>query len=110
MRDRLLVGTREGLFELRRDRRNWGIAATHFLGDPISMLLADPRDDVLYAAAALGHFGVKLQRSQDGGANWEEVPAPAFPKTDADGPSVSYLFCLESAGAAPQPSGPIGAR
>jgi hypothetical protein len=99
MRDRLLVGTKKGLFKLRRDGGGWKIAATHFLGDPISMLLADPRDGALYAAVALGHFGVKLQRSRDGGESWQELSAPAFPKTDVDGPSVSYLFCLESAGA-----------
>jgi hypothetical protein len=99
MRDRLLVGTKKGLFELRRDDGNWRIAATRFLGDPISMLLADLRDGALYAAAALGHFGVKLHRSDDGGENWQELPAPAFPRTDTDGPSVSYLFCLEPAGA-----------
>ena len=93
MNDRLLVGTRKGLFELRRSRGDWSIAGTRFLGDPISMLLADPRDGTLYAAEALGHFGVKLQRSRDHGATWQEIPAPAFPKTDADGPErvVSVL-------------------
>jgi hypothetical protein len=63
------------------------------------MLLHDPRDGALYAAEALGHFGVKLQRSRDGGETWQEIAAPAFPKTGTDGPSVSYLFCLETAGA-----------
>ena len=67
MSDRLLVGTKKGLFELRRTRGTWSIASTRFLGDPISMLLHDPRDGALYAAEALGHFGVKLQRSRDGG-------------------------------------------
>jgi hypothetical protein len=95
MNDRLMVGTRKGLFELRRTRAEWTIAATHFIGYPISMLLADPRDGTLFAAEALGHFGVKLQRSRDQGATWQEIPAPAFPKTGAEGPSVSYLFCLE---------------
>jgi hypothetical protein len=102
MNDRLLIGTKKGLFELRRARGEWSIAATRFLGDPISMLLADPRDGTLFAAEALGHFGVKLQRSRDQGATWQEIPAPAFPKTGTEGPSVSYLFCLEP-GAADQP-------
>jgi hypothetical protein len=99
MSDRLLVGTKKGLFELRRGHKQWSIATTNFLGDPISMLLADPRDGTLYAAEALGHFGVKLQRSHDDGKSWQEIPAPAFPKSDTDGLSVSYLFCLETAGA-----------
>ena len=96
MSDRLLVGTKKGLFELRRTRGDWSIAGTRFLGDPISMLLHDPRDGALYAAEALGHFGVKLQRSRDGGETWQEIAAPAFPKSGTDGPSVSYLFCLET--------------
>jgi hypothetical protein len=99
MGDRLMVGTKKGLFELRRTRSAWSIAGTRFLGDPISMLLHDARDGALYAAEALGHFGVKLQRSRDGGESWQEIPAPAFPKSGTDGPSVSYLFCLETGGA-----------
>ena len=80
MNDRLLVGSKKGLFELRRQRGEWSIVGTRFLGDPISMLLADPRDGTVYAAEALGHFGVKLQRSRDGGETWQEIPAPAFPE------------------------------
>ena len=99
MSDRLHLGTKKGLFELRRDGGGWAVANTRFLGEPVSMLLHDPRDGALYAALALGHFGVKLRRSRDGGASWQEIPAPAFPKTDPDGPSVSYLFCLETGGA-----------
>ena len=76
MSDKLLVGTKKGLFELQRIRGAWSIAGTRFLGDPISMLLHDPRDGALYAAEALGHFGVKLQRSRDGGESWQEIPAP----------------------------------
>jgi hypothetical protein len=98
MSDRVLVGTKKGLFELRRRGGVWSIGATSFLGDPISMLLHDRFDDTLYAAEALGHFGVKLQRSRDGGVTWHEVSAPAFPKSGTDGPSVSYLFCLETDG------------
>ncbi len=101
MSDRLLIGTRKGLFDIQRSRGTWTIAKTHFLGDPISMHLADPRDGTCYAAQALGHFGVKLQRSRDNGETWQEIPAPAFPK-ETDGPSVSYIFCLET-GAADQP-------
>jgi hypothetical protein len=85
MSDRLLVGTKKGLFELRRSGGDWSIAATRFLGDPISNVLADPRDGTLYAAEALGHFGVKLQRSCDHGETWHETPAPAFPKTETAG-------------------------
>ena len=53
MSDRLLVGTKKGLFELRC-RHDIGRCCTRFLGDPISMLLADPCDGALYAAEAWG--------------------------------------------------------
>jgi photosystem II stability/assembly factor-like uncharacterized protein len=101
MTDRLLVATRKGLFDLRRAAGGWRIAGTAFLGDPISMVLCDPRDGAIYAAQALGHFGVKLRRSDDDGATWSEIPAPAFAKVPEgeDGPSVSYILCLETGGA-----------
>jgi hypothetical protein len=98
MSERLLLGTRKGLFDIRRTGRSWEIASTRFIGDPISMVLADPRDGALYAAQALGHFGIKLQRSRDDGETWQEIPAPAFQPGQADGASVSYIFCLETGG------------
>jgi hypothetical protein len=54
MSDRVLIGTRKGLFDVRRQRQGWQIAQTAFLGDPISVPLADSRDRTLYAAPALG--------------------------------------------------------
>jgi hypothetical protein len=98
MGDRLLLGTRKGLFDVRRAGQSWKIASAKFIGDPISMVLADPRDGTLYAAQALGHFGIKLQRSQNDGETWQEIPAPAFRPGQADGASVSYIFCLETGG------------
>jgi hypothetical protein len=47
MSDRLCVGTRKGLFDVRREQRGWRIARTAFLGGPISMLLPDTRDGTL---------------------------------------------------------------
>ncbi len=100
MNDRLLVGTRKGLFELRR-ASHWRIAATAFLGDPVSTVLHDPRDGRVYAGLALGHFGVKLRRSAGDLATWEEVAAPAFPKSGeaANAPAVTLIWCLEAADA-----------
>jgi hypothetical protein len=104
MSDRLLIGTRKGLFEFGRTRKSgWTIAKTAFLGDPVSMVLPDARDGIDYAALALGHFGVKLHRSADRGRTWEECAAPAFaPTADAreDAPSVTLIWSLETGGAA----------
>jgi hypothetical protein len=86
MAEVLHVATRKGLFLLRRGAAGWAVARVSFLGDPVSQVLEDHRDGALYAALALGHFGVKLHRSEDGGQRWREVAAPAFPAGLADGP------------------------
>ena len=78
MSDRVLVGTRKGLFDLRRAAGGWNIAGVHFLGDPVTAILPGPGKRIL-AALDLGHFGVKLWASEDDGGQWEERAAPAFP-------------------------------
>ena len=81
MAERLYVGTRKGLFEVVRRKAGWDIAAVHFLGDPVSAVLAD--GDNLYAGLDLGHFGAKLWR-REGDSGWREVAAPAFPSKPTD--------------------------
>ncbi len=82
MSDRILVGTRKGLFRLTRSggaAGKWRIEKPHFLGDPVTAALRDSRDGTLYAALNLGHFGVKFRRSRDDGRKWEETAVPAYP-------------------------------
>jgi photosystem II stability/assembly factor-like uncharacterized protein len=83
MHDKALVATRKGLFELDRTTAGWEIGRASFVGDPVSMILSDPRDGTQYAALNLGHFGIKLHRrraNSDTGADaWAEIAAPAFP-------------------------------
>lgn len=112
MADRLYLGTRKGLFTLEHRGGKWETTNVAFLGDPVSMLLEDPRDGTLFASLALGHFGVKVRRSRDDGASWEETPSPIYPEgaklgvnpdPDATGQeakpaSLSEIWCLESAG------------
>jgi len=38
----------------------------------------------VYAAIGHGHFGVKVHRIRNGGADWEEVTTPAYPQRPAD--------------------------
>src|SRR5690349_12761397 len=80
MSDTILVSTRKGLFTLERKGGKWAIDRTSFLGDNISIAFADPRDGAWYAALDHGHFGNKLQRSEDRGATWTEITAPAYPE------------------------------
>jgi photosystem II stability/assembly factor-like uncharacterized protein len=101
MTDRFLVGTRKGLFSfVRTGRQIWEIARHDFPGVNVSMALSDDRTGNLYAALAHGHFGCKLHRSTDGGRNWQELPAPSFPKESENeqAPSVELIWELAAAG------------
>lgn len=82
----LLVATRKGLFVVRGKGTQWVVSAPHFAGDPATQVLADPRNGDWYAALRMGHFGVKLRKSTDQGANWTEITSPAFPTKPTDGP------------------------
>ncbi|SDG55790.1 hypothetical protein SAMN05216603_102287 [Pseudomonas benzenivorans] len=102
MANRLYVATRKGLLTFARNAGGWRLAGTDFIGQPVSMVLADRRDGGLYAALHLGHFGPKLWRSTDAGQSWQELVAPAFAASEGEGeqgPSVEMLWSLEAAGA-----------
>ncbi len=107
MNDRAWVATRKGLLELRRGAAGagggWRIAGHSFLGEPVSMLLP-PHPDLggrMLAALNLGHFGVKMQASDDAGAHWHELAAPAYPPQPADaaGPAwtLGMVWSIEAA-------------
>jgi hypothetical protein len=84
MQDRALVATRKGLFELRRGECGWDIGQPAFLGDPVTMMLVDPRDGTTYAALNLGHFGVKLHRRDKDAEAWIEIAVPVYPPQPED--------------------------
>src|SRR3990167_938074 len=102
----LLLATRKGLFAVQGDGANWHIASHHFAGEPVTQVLADPRDGSWYAALRLGHFGVKLHKSRDQGQSWQEMAAPAFPVKPTEGPwaddptpwSVDLIWSLAAGG------------
>lgn len=82
--DVLLTSTRKGLFVLERSASGWHVTRTAFVGDNVSLTLPDRRDGYWYAALDHGHFGAKLQRSDDGGDRWEEVDVPSYPEKPAE--------------------------
>ncbi|MBV8667551.1 MAG: exo-alpha-sialidase [Burkholderiaceae bacterium] len=84
MQHHALISTRKGLFELSCRNGEWRLGATHFLGDPLSMALYDPRDGATYAALNLGHFGVKLHRRDKGSDSWTEIAVPTYPPQPED--------------------------
>ena len=87
MSDRLLVATRKGLFTLERNGTNsatpWKITRTEFMANTVWIVYPDNRNGHVYAAIGHGHFGQKLHRSADGGANWEECAPPKYPDPPA---------------------------
>jgi hypothetical protein len=100
--DRAWVATRKGLFELQRLGLAWRVARTRFVGEPVTMVLPPDAQGRMLAALNLGHFGVKLHASDDAGATWREVAAPAYPPQPADnqGPDwkLVQVWALERAG------------
>jgi hypothetical protein len=103
MSQRALLSTRKGLFELHRNGGGWEIGPVHFLGEPVSIALADPRDGSMYAALNLGHFGVKLHRKDAGSDSWTEVAAPAYPPKPEDSTDTvewknKLIWALETGG------------
>ncbi len=81
----LHIATRKGLFVYDLAGAP-SIVGRHFLGLDVTLTLADPRSGNWYAALEHGHFGVKLHRSADRGASWQEVAAPVYPQRPADAP------------------------
>ena len=98
MADRALVSTRKGLFVFRLTKQGWTIASSHFGGTPVTIALHDARDGAIYAALNHGHFGPKLHRSDDGGANWVEVATPAFPPGCEANPTLKQVWSLAAGG------------
>ena len=103
MSNQLWVATRKGLLRWQRGASAWSPSGVHFLGDPVSQVLLDARDGALYAALNLGHFGCKLHRSDDAGARWQELAAPAYPPKpqDSDDPTpwdLKLIWSLAAGG------------
>jgi len=88
MKNYCYLGTRKGLFTLAQSSNGWEIVDSAFLGVPIPMVLTDRRNGRLYAVVEHGHFGTKLQCSEDGGKTWEEIGTPTYPEKPDDVPDI----------------------
>lgn len=102
MKPTLLLGTRKGLVAYRYQNDQWRVENTSFEGVPVSIAYADPRNGTWWAALDHGHWGVKLHRSHDRGANWEEVAAPAYPEgaeiKEGVPASTRYIWAMSHGG------------
>ena len=103
MKNHLLLGTRKGLIVCHRKSGGWKIGSVHFEGIPVSLAWENPLDGTWWACLDHGHWGVKMHRSTDRGANWQEVAAPAFPegKEIKEGvpATTQYLWAMSHGGA-----------
>lgn len=85
MTTQLHLGTRKGFFIYEKlPTSGWTLTKQAFLGSPVTITLYDARSNAIFAGLELGHFGVKLHRSLDGGDTWSELPAPAYPPKPDD--------------------------
>lgn len=102
MKSSLLLGTRKGLVAWRFTDNQWQVENISFEGVPVSIAYADPRNGTWWACLDHGHWGVKLHRSTDRGANWQEVTAPSYPEGQEvkDGvPAVTrYIWAMAHGG------------
>lgn len=78
--DTLLLGTRKGLLLFRRESAGWKPFRRAHLGNPIAYAMRDRRTGTLWCSIDHGHWGQKLNRSDDLGETWREVPAPRYPE------------------------------
>lgn len=83
MSDRCFVATRKGLFTVDRKPGGWKVTAGEFIGDNLTIVTPDPRDNSVYVSFEHGHFGAKLKRSRDGGRTWADCPEPKYPERPA---------------------------
>lgn len=97
---KLHVATRKGLFTYQKASSGWRITQTAFLGDPVTQIMTDPRNGDHYAALNLGHFGVKLWRSDKGTEPFKEIGVPKYPAVPEgeEGASLKIIWALAAAG------------
>lgn len=99
----LLIGTSKGLVVYERRQGAWTLAATHFIGFPVSVAWEDERDGTWWAALAHRHWGQKLHFSRDRGAGWQEVPRPRYPDDarlkSGKAATLRKIWVIEHAGA-----------
>ena len=98
----LFLSTRKGLVVCTRRPAGWAVAGSHFDGIPVTFAYEDERHGAWWACLDHGHWGVKLHRSYDRGASWQEVSAPAYPEwaevKEGVPAATKYIWSLQPGG------------
>ncbi len=89
----LLVGTRKGLFLIRRSDDGWSTPEPRMAGWSVNHAAADPRDGSLLACTNNWVYGGAFHRSTDGGDNWERSEGLAMPQ--ASGLTLNATWHVE---------------
>ena len=93
--DRILLGTRKGLFDVRKRNGAWVLGEPSASGQPIAFATRDPRSGTVWASVDHGHWGSKMVRSTDEGKSFEDCPQPVYPEgSDA---TVKYYWVVQPA-------------
>ena len=112
MSDKILVGTRKGILTFERNSGVWKRTQEAFVGVHVSYAAADPNTGSWWGMLDHGHWGIKLHRSKDHGANWEETAAPKYDEGVEIKPGVPastlYLWSLAFSPAGTSPRIYIG--
>lgn len=95
---KVAVATRKGL--LTFDTTDSRMLSSAFVGEPVTAVLADDTGQRWIAALRLGHYGVKMHTSDDGGVSWREIATPQYPPKpkNADDPNpwtLDQVWILE---------------
>ena len=102
---RVLVGTRKGAFILTSNekREQWEVSGPFFGGWEVYHLKASPvNPDRIYASQSSSWFGQVIQRSDDGGENWNLISGNlptdfGFPiEVHAHEPNTVYVVPIKS--------------
>ena len=78
--DHLLISSRKGLITYSKSNGHWKYDSLHFKGIPVCLSFHDKARDVLWAFQDHGHWGIKIHKSGDFGATWQEVSAMKYPE------------------------------
>ena len=68
------------MFEISKSDGSWEITSRAFVGDNVGIVSVDGANSRAYISLEHGHFGTKVHRSDDKGANWVEVSCPEYPE------------------------------
>jgi photosystem II stability/assembly factor-like uncharacterized protein len=93
-----LLGTRKGLFILKKNGADWKVAKTHFAGVKVSYACYEPQSKLIWAGVNHGHWGPKLHVSADKGKTFKEVGAPKFPEATKETLKDFWSLAADSKG------------